>query len=1192
MLHLKFALNLEHLADGMIEEISKEWKNPFEAPVVIFPDPKLTQWFHLRWIKKNGVLANLNKTSIDQFLLKILVGDDPKLKKLSSEMLANVIMAYLMGKDEKGTPNYEIIDESGFLARYLTAGEPQSESTQISAIRLYDLANKLAGLFLEYEISRPQNFLQNNEGRTANGILDYWSEELLRTSGGLKDFFVKKTKDGKQVLADNEAWEKALYSKIFHNVSGKSLLTRVFEKADSEPDEDKKVKYLTLPFLYKECLDANEIPHFNYKSKAPVFIFGLSGMGQFYRVVLREFAKQHEVYAYIQNPCMEFWEDVDTHSPESRLASVPKITTTLEGEENLETDDPVQVNENNLLRYWGKAGRDNIRLWCLADDYSTCEFGKVECIKTSNDKQEPPQKILQALQLLVATRKNKFEDKLLEREKGDESLTITAAPSKLREVEALHSSICKLLQKGVKATDILVVSPNLQEYSPFIYQIFDQAKNAAENGDESFVHIPYTIADSVTKDSFVSALISTLFQIRKQHSVSRADFFELVRNPVVQNTRDITPEIVSIWETWLTEMNVYRDRPGQKLGDKPWNLAVKRMLLARLTTRVQQADDDATYTPYANINSTNDDILLKFINVIEDLEKWTNCFENDLAEDQIETLLEMLNRWAKMRSATGNLTAEMGAYNEICKALFRLKYIFYADTTKVIPMEIVRETLLQTATVSEFSFGSLFVDGISFMKFAPNRIIPVKHLFFLGADADHFPTDESFNTLDLRRQIRPWPGDDSSISRNRYAFLCQLMSTSEGFHISYQNINLVKDSEIYPSPIISDLKNFVAGFADKWKDDSGKEHEPLHTETIPLDETRSKDSLFTRRGRRYLNSIELIRKFKPGDGDNPSENTRKGKPQSKLPDKVEISQLKSYLNDPFQCYVKRILRLEKSDDDPTEKYVEPISLSELEGASFIKQAVCIENGLNKDFADIDQFFSSLTNQGNIPTGKFGDDIVKELKNRTQEIKDELDRFLPEDEYTCQTFEMNESFSDGKQVKFILQGNIPLVFTSDEKCVVVGISRTSESPATYKYLTPYISALALIASGKAKNVDLFIAIGSDDDKNYETNGCHINVTTGKAKKILCNIYKRAFIDNDKKILPIDLVCTKLCNLEKLKEKLDGKHGSWGYFDGKEVFLEDLKKHSGYSHDNFEQEWKDACTAQQELLCDALLNKIKK
>ena len=105
MLHLKFALNLENLADEMIDAISEKWKDPFNAPVVIFPDPKLEQWFRLRWMKKKGVLANLNKSTIDRFLFDILVGDgistddsDKKVRrqKLTADMLRNVILAYLM----------------------------------------------------------------------------------------------------------------------------------------------------------------------------------------------------------------------------------------------------------------------------------------------------------------------------------------------------------------------------------------------------------------------------------------------------------------------------------------------------------------------------------------------------------------------------------------------------------------------------------------------------------------------------------------------------------------------------------------------------------------------------------------------------------------------------------------------------------------------------------------------------------------------------------------------------------------------------------------------------------------------------------------------------------------------------------------------------------------------------------------
>jgi exodeoxyribonuclease V gamma subunit len=146
MLHLKFALNLENLADQMIDEISRYWKNPFEAPVVIFPDPKLEQWFRLRWVQKKGVLANLNKTTIDRFLFDILAGKDKSRKKLNSDMLANVIISYLQQKTD-GKSNYELLGES--VKAYL------EDDGVVDENRSFDFANVIAGLFREYETSRP-----------------------------------------------------------------------------------------------------------------------------------------------------------------------------------------------------------------------------------------------------------------------------------------------------------------------------------------------------------------------------------------------------------------------------------------------------------------------------------------------------------------------------------------------------------------------------------------------------------------------------------------------------------------------------------------------------------------------------------------------------------------------------------------------------------------------------------------------------------------------------------------------------------------------------------------------------------------------------------------------------------------------------------------------------------------------------
>ena len=292
MLHLKFALNLEHLADEMMEKMKDCWNDPFNSPVVIFPDPKLEQWFRLRWMKKYGVLANLNKSTIDRFLFDILVGKDDSKKKLTAEMLTNVILAYL---EKDG--NYKTLCSEGDdeVTRYLEV------DGKLDYNHLFDFASKMASLFLDYETSRPAKFVGGKEG-----FLDKWCEGVNDKDG----LFFTETREKLEL---REKWQRKLYSAVFHkHEKNEPLLAQVFKKEAERTGENKE--YDTIPFLFKACENGNfnleKLPKDNDGETLPIFIFGLSGMGQFYRVILQKYAEQHEVYAYIQNPCMEFWEVV------------------------------------------------------------------------------------------------------------------------------------------------------------------------------------------------------------------------------------------------------------------------------------------------------------------------------------------------------------------------------------------------------------------------------------------------------------------------------------------------------------------------------------------------------------------------------------------------------------------------------------------------------------------------------------------------------------------------------------------------------------------------------------------------------------------------------------------------------------------------------------------------------------------
>ncbi len=1100
-LHLKFALNLDTIADEMIDQVSKVWNDPFDAPTLIFSEYKLEQWFRLKWVEKRGVLANLNRKSIDSFLMEILVGDDPKKKKLSADMLRNVILAYLQKKDESGKANFEKLD--GQVGKYLLAG-----GNSVDEHRLFDLANKLSGLFLEYETSRPSAFLSGKPG-----ILDCWKQ------GNLKPFFVDR--NGRE--AENEGWERELYSAIFHNSEdGDSLLTKVFKSAENE--------FLTLPFLYEDCKRGGG---FRMKSKQPVFILGLSGMGQFYRVLFQEFAKEHEVYAYIQNPCMKFWEDM-----EFRKASLDEKFALDE-----ESEEPLKEDENSLLRAWGRAGRDSIKLWSLADDY----IGGF-----SDDVVEPYAReigshdtFLHELQWMIANRTNQSE-KLPSLSK-DGSLTITSAPNRIREVENLHSEICKLLEKGESVRNILVVSPVLSDYRTAILQVFDQNEKGSKDG----VHLPFVLVDSASRESLVADALEHLFAIKKSKSLSRSDFFALVRNPVVQAAQGIDPSEISNWEGWVSGMNIYRDHTAKSNEKDDWLCGVRRLLLSRLTNSVV-----GEYMPYSDMASSVDRSLNRFADLVNDLEwlcqKGTFVFKEEIAE-----IREFFSRWLLLGDAPAGLGGESIVFASVLSALENLNYQFAAGAER-ISWEILSQTLNEAAQTSEYSCGSLFVGGIPFMKFAPNRTIPVRHLFFLGANAKDFPGTKSYDSLDLRESVSRWPGDDSSVEKNRYAFLCQLMSTSESFHISYQGMYLPKDEELYPSSVVNDL---IAA-----------SKESLETCLLTLDETRPNSELYTERERRNKRTLDSFGKEENDKCISFAENLPWSSENSrKPPERVSDYDIRKFLEDPFEFQVAHVIDCDRVDEDPEKISMEPISIGNLERTSLLKKSIAQKLGIpvnenervNKE---------SLRLQGTLPFGAFGERNWEDLNECAENFCTRIREEFPSADWNFRSEKLDVLLKE-----WTLTGLARILAEergNPNRLVLVEVKEKNFKVASI--LSGYILALGLLAAKRCTQVSvcLFVSGGQKkkDEIAFDLKTLEIAVDAVEAANRLNLLYAKMYVEKYRKIVPLSLYEDKEIKTPRLlSKKLEN---AWKYFDGKDLFDLHRKGFSGFSEDDFEREWNEA------------------
>ena len=1233
MLHLKFALNLEHLANEMIEEISQKWTDPFNAPVVIFPDFKLEQWFRLKWIKKKESLLNLNNCSIDKFLFDVLSDNDKSCQKLNADMLCNVILAYLQQVDETTQkPNWQSLGDE--VKRYLSGDGNPDAKAQPDANRLYDFANKMASLFLEYEASRPKDFLTGSSNGTELGLLEYWKEKSKDTA-----FFARA--NSSESVQKREEWQNKLYSAIFHKKGNQeSLLTRVFDEVKHRNGTDKK--YLTIPFLYKSWSD--NFKSENAEKSLPIFIFGLSGMGQFYRVILQKYAEKNDVYAYIQNPCMEFWEDAKQESSYCRNWGKSNISKTIQDRlkvqnysgDEFDIDDIKEENvseENALLANWGRSGRDNIKLWCQATDYDF-DF---DASTTPKEEEELKQdSLLHCVQYSIAHRKKDFSganlEEVFKKESQCQSLTVKSAPTRIREIEYLHSDICKLLNRGARVEDILVVSPCLDDYRTAIKMVFDQtpvkqAKNEEKNENESkdgFLHVRFAIVDSPAKASLTENALNSLFNVLDKESISRPDFFNLVRNPVVQQVRGISNDDVADWENWIVETNTYRNRKSSKKND--WLHTINRLLLSQMTKKnVKWNDCKAEFhetKPFYDIASSDKASLCRFVQCVNDLEKWIDDYNKPVSD--LDALAESLNKWIQMQKAPDSMKSETFVYQRVVNAIEQLRYQMDAGL-KDIPFKIVAQSLLAGAEGTEYSCGNLFVNGVTFMKFAPNRTIPVKHLFFIGADATSFPGAKRHNTLDLRKLCPPWPGDDSPIAKNRYAFLCQLMSASESFHLSYVGKDIKKDAELYPSSVVSDLQKFIADAA------SDKKYS-LTTEELPLDETREASEIFTKKGLR--NNIAYVNMISATAQDDNSANPQ---PESNLstknegtsnnsfvmpPDRVSFYQLRKFLEDPFQFHVNSALSSEDDENEEQELF-EPIYLNHLDESIILKKSLAAT--LSDDAGEYEKFKKELMLSGKQPDSFFGEEFWKKMDANKRLILEQMEaeglikNTNPESD--CWSF--NEDWTFGTQIKdlqldresdddphWLLSGKLDWINTKKDQ--LISISSSTSATAKFKldkFLSPYVQALAILAQQKDEDehtIDIKI-FSCDEDKGGPAKAT-VTFSAANAKKKLEDIYKTAFGWHKKKTgeqpfskaVPAEMLDwpkkkdgsfdNKKLNIFEFKDELTKPYGSWDYFDKKSLF--DILRDVGYSATSFEQDWPQAANKMSNLINIKFPEKPKK
>jgi exodeoxyribonuclease V gamma subunit len=538
--------------------------------------------------------------------------------------------------------------------------------------------------------------------------------------------------------------------------------------------------------LFSEFREAVE--HASLAHQPRISVIGIPTLPPFHLEVLSRAARHMEVNLFLLNPCREYWGQIVS---ERELAKLEK--------RGLGTGEWYETG-NQLLASWGKLGREFFE--SIIDG-----CGDPEREDAFDDL--PDDSLLHMVQGDILDLRG-TDTVVRQVAAGDLSIQLHACHSPMREVELLYDTLLSLFDADPKLSprDVLVMTPEIESYAPYISAVFDTPEEGCER-------IPYSIADRNLKSEGESAraLLAILRLCGGRYPVSGV--LDILESPPVARRFAMTGDDMETVRDWLRGANIrwgidaeQRSEHGlPAFSENSWEAGLDRLLLGYAINGEGRSFFNGIL-PFDDMEGSVALVLGRFVSFCEKLfarsralarprgtASWVEAIREILAdfilpdEDGERELLSLVELAGKLGEcgAQGGFAGEIG-------------------------IEVVRYWFEERLGKSERGFGFL-TGGVTFCAMLPMRSIPFPVVALIGMDDGAFPRRNRPQGFDLMAQS-PRRGDKSARDEDRYLFLEALLSARKKLHISYLGQSIKDNSEIPPSVLVSELSDYLAkGFA-------------------------------------------------------------------------------------------------------------------------------------------------------------------------------------------------------------------------------------------------------------------------------------------------------------------------------------------------------------------------------------------
>jgi len=754
---------------------------------------------------------------------------------------------------------------------------------------------------------------------------------------------------------------------------------------------------------------------------------------------------------------------------------------------------------------------------------------------------------------------NKLNFKVYQLELNDikvnPNVELIKCPSKLREIEIVHSSICKIMKekkenrdKSINYSDFLVIAPSIKEYETYINQVFVQ-------DDKEYVSIPISMNNVKGEREDLKNALTTLINILNSKNYTRKQFISLIENSIIARKYELSEEDVDIISSTIIDTNVYRIH--ESCND--WDYLKKRLLLEKLTNNETEIGD-SKYLPYSSMEL--DDLLIcKIIQLIDNLDTFIANLSNItvINDESLKVVEEELDKFFSIKNKNEEETNYL--YKNILKTLFFFKD--YKISNNDIDISLLFLAIKESSRQTIFNKGDMFFHGVSFIDFDYKATYEAKYVYFIGLNDFSLPLSKNISEIDLRKNDPNIDLNKEYVDLQLKAFRLQQIN-AENFFMSYLYLDVKNNNELFKSYFIEEVFKQYRTKDDK---DESKNEGMVEIKKISLDEKRDYGELFTKREFKNKNYYDSLLGSDKENSSNNNEDSNKNIDEEGKPNKFNVKNIRDFLYDPFQFKINYLV---SKDDDGNEDKNEQFEIDKIDHLS---KYSLLNNLIKEKFTknQSSDLYEKYEINHELPIiSKEITDIAKDNLNKTvDELMEVIGR--------CDG-DFNRRLS--KPDSLLLKDDLGREFTIEFKDnylilensgkIVYFLAKELEGK-NKNLLELYAFSLFDIASRKDEEnytVTLFV-----DDKKKENQTFNINSLIAKQK--LKEIYEDIFDYDNIYTLPYEYLLKYLKDdrvrfNDLIKDLSSSEQGKpWSYFSNKKLF--NLEKDIGYTRENFENEF---------------------